>query len=227
MCLALGGCGGASDSEGRHGGTPAAASSTDGSAEPKPEPGFDPDDPALNTIPESDASRQALIERIGNRRDFKVPRRVVAGLRDGPLVLAVVVRSFMELEADDPGVRRLNDGQRAVYAMYVADFEILNGGFEQLWHNTSGAIAQDLVHAAERVGSREFAGIFRDAAALWPSGTIPRDHTRRQQSLGGISTEALATVDERYAATQYRRKTALALVLGRYIRGHPDQFLAG
>lgn len=37
----------------------------------------------------------------------------------------------------------------------------------------------------------------------------------------------LAARDERYFETQYRRATALALVLGGYIREHPDQFLAG
>jgi hypothetical protein len=38
--------------------------------------------------------------------------------------------------------------------------------------------------------------------------------------------DKVAALDERYGATQYRRKTALALVLGSYIRAHPDQFVA-
>jgi hypothetical protein len=32
--------------------------------------------------------------------------------------------------------------------------------------------------------------------------------------------------DERYAATQYKRKTALANVLAPYIRAHTDEFVA-
>jgi hypothetical protein len=203
------------------------AESTGWPAEATPEPGFDPDDPALSTIPENDASRRALLRRVGDRRDFKVPTGVVAGLRgDGPLVLAVVVRPFDELAGDEPAVRRLNRGQRAVYAMYLADFEILNGGFAQLWTNPSGAIAGDLVQAAELVGSREFADIFRDAEALWPGGRIPRDRARREQLLESVPGDKLAALDERYFATQYRRKTALALVLGSYIRAHPDEFVA-
>jgi hypothetical protein len=214
------------------GGTPVAeegtgdSSSTGWPAHPTPEPGFDPDDPALSTIPESDASRQALLGRVGNRRDFKVPAGVAARLQDGPLVLAVVVRPFSEFAGDEAAVQRLNHGQQAVYAMYVADFEILDGGFEQLWTNSSGAIAGDLVRAAEVVGSREFADIYRDAETLWPGGRIPRDLVRREQLLASVPSDRIAALDERYVATQYRRKTVLALVLGSYIRAHPDEFVA-
>ena len=220
--VAASGCGGTAADEEGTAGTP----SSGWPAELTPEPGFDPDDPALSTIPENDASRQLLLRRVGNRRDFKVPAGVVARLQDGPLVLAVVARPFDEFAGDERALQRLNRGQRAVYAMYVADFEILNGGFAQLWTNTSAAIADDLVGAAELVGSREFADIFRDAASLWPDGRIPRDAAQREQVLASMPSDELAALDERYAATQYRRKTALALVLGSYIRAHRDEFVA-
>jgi len=218
---AVAGCGTKADTDEAAG----PSSSAEWPTELEPEPGFDPDDPALSTIPYSDASRRALIKRIGNRNDFRVPRHVLAGLQDGPLVLAVAVRPFSELSADDAAVRRLNEGQRAIYAMYLADAEILNGGFWQLWENSSGAIAADLVPAAELVGSDEFAGIFRDAQALWPGGEIPRDLARRSELLERLPDDTLLALNKRYFATQYRRKTALALVLGGYIRDHPDQFM--
>ena len=78
---------------------------------------------------------------------------------------------------------------------------------------------------AELVGSREFADIFRDAATLWPDGRIPRDRVQREQLLASMPGDKLAALDERYVATQYRRKTALALVLGGYIRAHLDDFV--
>jgi hypothetical protein len=195
--------------------------------EPVPEPGFNPDDPALDTLAASDAARRRLLARIGHRADFRVPRSVVAGLDLGPLVVAVVSRPFIELSGDDPRLRRLNPGQRAVHAIYVADFEILNGGFEQLWDNSSGAIAEDLVGAATLVGSDDFTDIFRDAQALWPGDRIPRNRAERQRFLPQIPEDAVAALDERYAQTQYRRRTALAIVLGGYIRQHPSQFIVG
>lgn len=183
-------------------------------------------DPALQTIPDDSAQADEIIRKAGRRRDFKVPVSAVAGLKAGPLVRAVVLRPFYELADDKSGLRRLNEGQRAIYAMYVADFEILNGGFSQLWFNSSAGIANDLLPAAERVGSPEFAAIFRDAAALWPGAKVPRDRARREALLDTLDAGKLAELDERYEATQYKRKTALANVLAPYIRAHANQFVA-
>jgi hypothetical protein len=191
-----------------------------------PEPGFDPDDPAIDTIPDDDAHREELLRRAGDRRDFKVPASMVSGVEDGPLVLAVVTRPFNELGGDEAAERRLNAGQRAVYAIYLADFEILNGGFSQFWLNSSASISNGMTNAAERIGSPEFAAIHRDAQALWPGGEIPRDYARREELLTQLDGEKLAALDQRYAATQYKRATALGTVLGRYIRANTDEFVA-
>jgi hypothetical protein len=189
-----------------------------------PEPGFDPDDPALSTMPEDQHEVDLLANLVGNRKDYRIPRDVLTDREDGPLVLVVALRPFNELDGDEAAVRRLTPGQRAVYAMYLADAEILNGGFAQFWGNPSGAVGADLVPAAELVGSPEFTAIFRAAAALWPGGRIPRDRAQREAQLDGIPQDKLAELDTRYAETQYKRKTALAVVLGPYIRTHLDQF---
>ena len=183
-----------------------------------PEPGFDLDDPAIQTIPDDGAHGEAIVRKAGKRKDFKVPASAVAGLENGPLVRAVVLRPFYDGEVSD----RLNGAQLAVYAMYLADFEILNGGISQLWLNQPG-IAGELVSAAERVGADEHAAIYRDAAALWPGGKIPADGA----GIDSIDGEKLAALDERYAALQYRRATTLANVLGPYIRANTEQFVAG
>jgi hypothetical protein len=222
LAAALAGCGGDPvDLEDET----AAAESSRVVREPSPEPGFDPLDPALQTIPDDSAHADEIIRNAGQRRDFRVPVSAVAGRKPGPLVLAVVLRPFYELAEDESGMQRLNEGQRAIYVMYVADFEILNGGFSQFWFNSSGGIANELLPAAERVGAREFAAIFRDAAALWPGGKIPRDRAKREALLDTLDASKLAELDERYAATQYKRKTALANVLAPYIRTHANEFV--
>ncbi len=134
-------------------------------------------------------------------------------------------RPFYELDSE-VAADRLNPAQLAVYAIYLADFEILNGGFSQFWLN-AGALGPELVPAAERVGSAELAAIFREAEAVWPGGKVPRDRAKREALLDQLDGERLAAVDERYAATQYQRKTALANVLGPYIRGNTRQFVIG
>ncbi|MDA0182840.1 DMP19 family protein [Solirubrobacter phytolaccae] len=222
LLAALGGCGGIPEPAVEEG---AAAEASGWPAEMTPEPGFDPDDPALDTIPDDGAHGEEITRKAGTRKDFKVPPAAVAGLDNGPLVRAVVTRPFYELDPED-AVDRLNAAQLAVYAFYYADFEILNGGFTQFWSNPSGAVAADLQSAAERVGSPEFAAIFRDAAALWPGGKIPRDAEQRGALVDQLDATKVAELDEIYAATQYRRNTALANVLGPFIRANTDQFVA-
>jgi hypothetical protein len=218
LTVVLGGCGGAEEAVQ----TPLPASTPP--VEFTPEPGFDPDDPALSTMPEDQHEVDQLTKLVGNRKDYRIPRRVLANRKDGPLVLAVTVRPFNELNGDEAIVRRLTPGQRAVFAIYLADAEILNGGFSQFWANPSGAVGADLVPAAELVGSPEFTAIFRDAAAIWPGGEIPRDRASRAAALDGLPAEKIAELDARYAQTQYKRSTTLAEVLAPYIRAHLDQF---
>src|SRR5687767_3684165 len=88
--VALAGCG-ASEPEADVP-APADASSEWPGLELTPEPGFDPDDPAIQTIPDDGAHVQKLLRAAGKRKDFKVPVETVAGLEDGPLTLAVVTR---------------------------------------------------------------------------------------------------------------------------------------
>jgi hypothetical protein len=224
VCALLVGCGGSSSPRAQE---PAPSPDDGGWAgiDLTPEPGFDPDDPALQTLPEDEAHAKLLIKRAGSRQDFKIPRDMAEELDPGPLVLAVVIRPFWD--GDASAMRHMNAGQRAVHAMYVADAEILNGGFAQLWDNPSGAVAADLAGAAKRVGSPEFEGIFRDAAALWPGAAIPRDDGARQAAVAALDGARVSELDERYAATQYRRRTALATLLGGYIRAHLDEFVVG
>lgn len=195
-------------------------------AEPTTEPGFDPDDPSIAIIPDSEKHIDRLVRAAGKRDDFRIPRGVAAGKPDGPLVLAWVARPFYDPPAGDAWMEDLNPGQKAVYALYLADFEILNGGFDQLWTNSSGRIADDLAAAAERVGSKELASIYRDAAALWPHGRIPRDRSAREEISSRFSEADVTALDDRYAATQYARRTALGPILARYLRAHPGAFIA-
>jgi hypothetical protein len=197
-------------------------------SEPTPEPGFDPLAREVGYEPDSMAADRALRRRLGHRDDYKVPAGAVAGLPPGPLAGAVTSRMFAEFRTvRDPRYEHLTPGQKAVYGLEVADEEILNGGFDQYWYNPSGDLAPDLVRAAERVHAPAYAAVFRAAAALWPGGRIPRDREARQRLLDGLDDDALARLDDRYAAFQYHRRTALGLVLGGYVRTHGKQFLAG
>lgn len=189
-------------------------------------PGFGGDDPALSLLPDSQAAEVRLLKRLGHRRDFRVPRPAVRDTRPGPLAWAVIARMWNEIDVPDPRYGRLNAGQRALFALEWADYEILDGGFDQFWFNSAGWLGADLAAAAHRVGAPEYERLFRDAAALFPGGRVPRDRASRQHVIDALPDAAVASIDDRYSEFQYHRRTALGLILGRYVRAHPGEFFA-
>ena len=181
------GCGSTAADDARTAGT----SSSGWPAHPSPEPGFDPDDPALSTMPESDASRQVLLRRVGNRRDFKVPARWSRVWRTARSVLAVVARPFDRVR-----------GRRARSA--AAQPQSSERCTPSTWRTSRSSTAASrssgptppgrspAIWCSPRnlVGSREFADIFRDAADVvarrpdpsrpGAARTAPREHAGRQ-----------------------------------------------
>ncbi len=182
-------------------------------------------DPETDVTPESQEYIDRLVARLGESPDYKVRREVVEDLPSGQLAFAVVARIWEDMASSgrQPAPDQFNAGQRAVFGMILADFEILNGGFWQYWYNTSASLAEELPAAARRVGAAPYADVFADAAALWPSG-IPTSEERRRDEADALDEDALAALDDRYAAFQYERETMLGVVLGRYIRANLDEF---
>jgi len=220
LVLVCAGCGGDDASE------PPSDDAQHAYTAPGAEPGIDSDDPGLSLLPDSRAAELRLLKRLGHRPDFRIPRRALHDARPGPLAFAVIARMWNEIEVPDDRYGRLNAGQRALFALEWADYEILNGGFAQLWSNSAGWFGDDLVGAAHRVGAPEYERVFRDAAALFPRGRVPRARDARQRITDRFDEDAVAALDARYDDFQYHRRTTLGLILGRYVRAHPKEFFA-
>lgn len=185
-------------------------------------------DPSVEVVPASQKEIDELLPRLGRRPDYKVPRSVVRRLPSGRLSFAVVARLWADLERTGrmPPASGLTAGQKAVFGMILADFEILNGGIRQYWMNTPAEVAEALPAAARRIGADPYAEVFDDAMALWPAG-IPRDPERRRADAAALDDEDLAEIDDRYEGLRQRRAIALGQVLARYIRTHPGHFMYG
>jgi hypothetical protein len=116
-------------------------------------------------------------------------------------------------------------GQRAVYVLEDVDGEIGNGGFDQLFWNSTGDFTRDAIAAARLVGARPQERLLRRAASIFPGGLPPRDRSRRQDQLDALPaarTEAfLGTLDDRW----YAADRVLAARLDAYVRAHPRDFV--
>jgi hypothetical protein len=161
-----------------------------------------------STLAEDQADFDGLTKRAGKRADFRVSRRALERLTEGRLTLQLATRPFLELNAlDSPEVERMAPGIRDLYVLYLADFEVLNGGFGQLWGNHPD-IGPELAGAAQRMGLAKHAALFVEAERL-----------RRS---GGDT----GSIDERFASFQEGCDVSLAVAVAREVRERPQDFLA-
>ena len=70
--------------------------------------------------------------------------------------------------------------------------EVNNGGFDQLFYNSTGDNTAETIQALETIGAFAMADILKRAAAKFPGGTPPKDRFARQEILLQISPNAEA-----------------------------------
>ncbi len=123
----------------------------------------------------------------------------------------------------------LTTGERTVLAVETFFGEGSNGGLVQFLENESGAYAQHLPEALERVGLTAYAPIARELRALFPDGISPDPEARFDQidSLDEEQAVAMEELEDRFfelylrkhAVEEFRQKLAA------YIRSHREEFV--
>jgi hypothetical protein len=118
-----------------------------------------------------------------------------------------------------------NPGQRAVLAVSWCDAEINNGGFAQLFMNSTGSLYPDGVAGYARLGAEAQGALLEEAARLLLGGDVPLDHKVRLDQLERVTDAvwtAVEKLDSRYdRIPEARSARALAV---RYIRNHLHEF---
>jgi hypothetical protein len=99
-------------------------------------------------------------------------------------------------------IRELPAGTRAIYATWVVDAEVNNGGFNQFFFNPSGELAGLALAGYELMGAEEYATVMRAAIATYESERDTLAPFHRDRSLESFSESyrhtALGEVDQRY-----------------------------
>jgi len=86
--------------------------------------------------------------------------------------------------------------EAAFFALVLVGAEIENGGFAQLFTNSTGDIFPDAIEGAERFGLTDHARLLRDAESeLFPDG-VPADQRTRLQHWETLADDP--SVDDRY-----------------------------
>jgi hypothetical protein len=160
------------------------------------------------------------------RPTFKIAR-AAAGHGGRPLSYAVYdhLVGAVDFDHENADLARMTPGQRALYALASVDGEIENGGFSQLFVNSTGSLTDEAIDGARLFGARTYGTLLRRAGRLFPKRRVPEGFERRNRELEAISEAALTRLDDAWFAASER--DPLDRYYERYIRRHPSQFFRG
>lgn len=96
------------------------------------------------------------------------------------------VMNSCDAKAKRVGLKRLTAAERVVVLVSRANFEIELGGLDAFYYNSAGDEAVATVTALEAVGATHAASTLREANALFPGGSPPRDREERFASLEAV-----------------------------------------
>ena len=123
-------------------------------------------------------------------------------------------RAYQQIGADLFGaedllaaLERHEADERAFFTLVLCGAEIDNGGFAQLFTNSTGELIDEAIAGAERFRATRHAAILREAKLIFPGGLVPRKHDERLalweelcEQLGDDLDERLTALDDRWYA---------------------------
>lgn len=91
----------------------------------------------------------------------------------------------------------LPDGIRDLHAAMWTQAEVGNGGFAQLFSNSTGILAPEAERGFRSIGMPMCADVVADAVGMFGP-TFPRDRDQRNQLLDGMDDHAFDPLDEKF-----------------------------
>lgn len=147
---------------------------------------------------------------------------------DADVVWLAIERIFTELRTPyDPDDRLydLTPGQRAVYALDWIRKEVSNGGFDQLFGNSTGFLTPEAIQGAAYIGATDYEDVLRRAAAIFPNGEVPRDQDERTDLIDfDEHGHLLEELDEEFFALLDDSDRNLTYLMAVFIDTHKDEF---
>ena len=153
-------------------------------------------------------------------------------LGDDEIADAVVqhVALQVEVEGEDSResiVNALPAGTQAVYATWLVDIEVNNGGFNQFFYNPYGQFAGLALAGYELLGAEDYAAVMRAAIATHESERQTIAPYYEADTLEAFAESyqhtGLGEVDQRY----YALGDSIYNVWSRFVRARPELFARG
>lgn len=139
----------------------------------------------------------------------------IAGIGDDEVESSLVHYVVDHLLSNGEGpdaLARWPEGLQAWYITFVVDAEVLNGGFNQLFFNSSGALTPAAPWAFERIGSYAAADLVRRALELLarhaPALEAAADAGTPEAFIATYRDQPFAELDQRYSELEKELRSA-------------------
>ncbi len=169
------------------------------------------------------------VEEFENRTIYStLDADVLTSIPDDKLEQAIIdyisIQVGDDWENSDEIIGDLPDSFRGVYATWVLEAQVNNGGFNQYFWNGYGYFADDAISAFEAYGTSEYAEVTKKAVAMYLSEIDAHQEFRDRGTLDAFSESykhtELGDVDgEFWDIEQNLSELRIA-----YVRANPEQF---
>jgi len=130
-----------------------------------------------------------------------------------------------DYEHEDEIVRSLPRGLQYVYATWLLEDEIDNGGFNQYFYNSWSEFQNEALEGFERMGAKEYAGLLSKAIAIHNKEKALHDKVKREGTLESFFDSYAETELTKLDKKFYSCTEDLSRLRITYIRNHPEDFI--
>jgi len=183
--------------------------------------------------PGQDALGRLALARA-NRKGWRVAWPAdLAGLADHDLLrtanrlLWYGVSIYDGPDTLNAGLEAATPGQRALFSIVWLESEVNNGGFDQLFWNSTGVVWAEALRGFELIGATRHLELLRKAAAKMPGGAVPGDQSERQEVVDGLPEGSFGELTDAFFELGDSPDHAPTRLLAAYIRANPAEFFEG
>ena len=130
----------------------------------------------------------------------------------------------LKAQAAKRGIKTFTEVELRIYAVWMFDEEVQNGGFSQYFYNPAGALAPQTVSFLRDVGAGRHADWLEEGLTTFGPTGPSADLTSRREQLDRLSPEANEQLDRLTDAIQQRPRTLLELLSDHLRELDPHRF---